>query len=206
MCDYSTKLIAWLDRELEPEEMAAVQQHLPNCEECRANVAKYEQISQAFDAYCRSAISAISESQINRWVPILSAAAAVLVLAATLAVFWRSRVKPSNSVPAFVAPAITAIRSASSPEATAVPSVTSVAKNAAGAHRMKSPTASKSANWVPLQPALEVAIPADSMFPPGAVPLGINFIADVNFAPDGSARQMRLQPRLTAVERSVSQP
>jgi hypothetical protein len=41
--------------------------------------------------------------------------------------------------------------------------------------------------------AIEIAIPAEAMFPPGAMPNGINFIADVRIAPDGSVKQVRLR-------------
>jgi hypothetical protein len=58
---------------------------------------------------------------------------------------------------------------------------------------------------LPPEPAIQIAIPAESMFPPGAVPEGINFTADVSFWPDGSTRQVRLQPRLTGFERRTIQ-
>lgn len=205
MCDYSTKLLAWLDRELEPKQMAAVQQHLPNCPECRASLSKYKLVSQALDDYCHAMIIASQPDRTHRrWVPVLSAAAAVLVVAATAVVFWHSRVQPRNAVRILAAPA-TAVHAASAEAPKLRPAMGAVRKSP-GAHRMNSRSAPQPINWVPLQPALEVAIPADSMFPPGAVPVGVNFIADVSFAPDGSARQMRLRPRLSAVERSASQP
>ncbi len=33
---------------------------------------------------------------------------------------------------------------------------------------------------------VQIAIPADAMFPPGAVPAGFSYITEVSFAPDGS--------------------
>ena len=42
-------------------------------------------------------------------------------------------------------------------------------------------------------PAIQIAIPADSMFPPGAVPEGVNFVASLSLA-DGSVQAIRLQP------------
>lgn len=206
MCDYSTKLVAWLDRELEPEEMAAVQQHLPKCSECRAALAKYERISRALNEYSQVMMNAAQPGRPNRrWVPVMSAAAAILVVAASVAVIWWSRVPPRHAAPVLAVPSATAIHMAPF-EAPELPRPVDAATKPPRAHSTNLPSARRPVNWLPPQPALQVAIPADSMFPPGAVPEGISFIADVNFAPDGSARQMRLRPRLTAIERSASQP
>jgi Putative zinc-finger len=59
------------------------------------------------------------------------------------------------------------------------------------------PSAGNSANvgsWTPAEPAIQIAIPAAAMFPPGAVPEGLTFIADVTIAADGSAQRLRLRP------------
>jgi hypothetical protein len=45
----------------------------------------------------------------------------------------------------------------------------------------------------PVDDAIEIAIPAEAMFPPGVMPDGINFIADLRIAPDGSVKQVRLR-------------
>jgi hypothetical protein len=198
MCDYSTKLVAWLDRELEPEEMAEVQQHLQSCDECRINLAKYQQVSKAFDGYCKAIMTGVPNCGSRRWVPVLSAAAAILVLAVTAALRLRTRVQPPS------APPIAIIRPTESP-AISVPPPAPVTR--VSPHHTAPPTRKATPKWLPPpQPAIQVAIPADSIFPPGAVPEGVNFIADVNFGPDGSARQIRLQPRLTGFERRTIQP
>jgi hypothetical protein len=59
---------------------------------------------------------------------------------------------------------------------------------------------------LPSEPVIQIAIPADEMFPPGAVPQGMNFVADVAIAADGSAERLRLRPRLVGFERSTVQP
>jgi len=59
---------------------------------------------------------------------------------------------------------------------------------------------------MPQEPVIQIAIPADEMFPPGAVPQGMHFIADVTISPDGSAERLRLRPRLAGFERSTVQP
>jgi hypothetical protein len=52
----------------------------------------------------------------------------------------------------------------------------------------------KGSNWLPAAPALEIAIPAEAMFPPGAVPEGVSFTADLTIGADGSAQRVRLLP------------
>lgn len=58
---------------------------------------------------------------------------------------------------------------------------------------------------LPAEPAIQIAVPAEAMFPPGAVPEGVNFIADLTIAADGS-EQVRLRPRLARFERRTTQP
>lgn len=197
MCRYSTKRMAWLDRELDPEQMVELEQHLRHCGECRLHIAKYERASEVFDDYCDAVMNALADRDQRRPIPILSAAAAILVLVATTAVLLRTRVQPLPPSPTGI------VQPAQFPR---VPEPPTPPANAMRPRRATPKLVrTQAGNWLPAPPALEVAIPADSMFPPGAVPEGINFIANVNFAPDGSARQMRLRPRLTAIERSASQ-
>jgi anti-sigma factor RsiW len=200
MCKYSTKLIAWLDRELEPGEMTEVEEHLRDCGECRVQVAKYGQASQILNDYCDAVMNAAPTRDRHRWLPILAAAAAILFLVGTAAVVLRIRVHALPPSPtAIVQPAQLPLVSKPTP-----PPANAMRPR----HVTAKPVRTQAGTGLPLppQPAVEVAIPADAMFPPGAVPEGVNFVADVNFAPDGSARQMRLRPRLTAIERSVPQP
>jgi hypothetical protein len=56
------------------------------------------------------------------------------------------------------------------------------------------------------EPMIQIAIPADEMFPPGAVPEGIHFAADLTIAADGSAERLRLSPRLAVFERRTTLP
>jgi len=51
----------------------------------------------------------------------------------------------------------------------------------------------QAAKWQPTESAVQIAIPADAMFAPGAVPKGMNFIAELSIAPDGSVKQVRLR-------------
>ena len=61
------------------------------------------------------------------------------------------------------------------------------------------------ASWPPAGPAIQIAIPGQAIFPPGALPEGINFVADVSIAADGSAQRLRLQPQLAAFARGSNQ-
>jgi hypothetical protein len=54
---------------------------------------------------------------------------------------------------------------------------------------MKTPNAS----WASAEPSIQIAIPVEAMFPPGAVPEGITFIADLSMAADGSVQGLRLR-------------
>jgi hypothetical protein len=56
------------------------------------------------------------------------------------------------------------------------------------------------------EPAIEIAIPADAMFPPGAVPTGMSFMAELTIAADGTALQLGLHLRPAGFERSANQP
>jgi hypothetical protein len=40
---------------------------------------------------------------------------------------------------------------------------------------------------------VQIAIPAEAMFPPGAAPNEMNFIAELTIAADGSVQQVRLR-------------
>jgi hypothetical protein len=52
--------------------------------------------------------------------------------------------------------------------------------------------------------AIQIAIPAEAMFPPGAMPEGVTFVADVSIGADGSVEQLRLRPRLVRFERGAN--
>jgi hypothetical protein len=57
-----------------------------------------------------------------------------------------------------------------------------------------SPAQSQETLWSPTQPAVQIVIPAEGMFPPGAVPEGFSFVANVSIGPDGSPLALRLRP------------
>lgn len=185
MCEYRTKLIPWLDHELDGEETSEVDAHVQTCKECRNQVAVYGDVSRRFDAYCDATLEAKMPDRMRNWVPALSClvvAAAVLLL-----VFPRARVEAPPVPLAVHAPiaAAVAVRIIA-PEPAA-------GKKILKRHAMKNVPHTTS-NWLPSGGAVEIAIPAEAMFPPGAVPEGMNLVAELSIAPDGSVEGLRLRP------------
>lgn len=64
----------------------------------------------------------------------------------------------------------------------------------------------QNAGEFPAEPPIQIDIPADAMFPPGAVPPGMSFTADLTIASDGSPERLGLRPRLAAFEGRSNQP
>ncbi len=210
MCDFSGKLIAWLDSELPVQDANEVERHLPACSECRSQLEAYKKISAELEAYCDAAITPNAGSGTPAWIPAVSAVGATAALAALFLLLPRTRVEPPSFHP--------------SPEA-AEASSPAVAKAFPAAirpiqrvHRRPAiaPTQVQNSDvalkqnqnfyLLPEEPVIQIAIPADEIFPPGAVPEGMNFSADLAIAADGSADGLRLRPRLIGFERRTTQP
>jgi anti-sigma factor RsiW len=184
MCDFSERLVAWMDGELAENEAAEVERHVGACAECRARVAGYEKVSQSFAAYydatTQTRLATMPNPKFPRWLPIVAATAAAAAIA-LLALLPRSA-KQAPPVPrvATVHPAV---------------DVEPAVEPLPPAHRTHVASHGKAAvaNWAMADPAIQIAIPADSMFPPGAVPEGVNFVANLSLS-DGSVQAIRLQP------------
>jgi len=185
MCDLQAKLVAWLDRELTPEQATAVDRHVDACHECRRLVATYGRVSQTFHAYCDGVMAAKAPRH-TPWVPVL---AGTLIAATAVCVgLLGMRVVP----PAVVAPTIPV---ASAPLPGPPPPVAEpVLHQPAIRRRHPAPHIQELARQEqPIDAAIQIAIPAEAIFPPGSVPDGINFIADLRIAPDGSVKQVSLR-------------
>jgi anti-sigma factor RsiW len=185
MCEYRGKLIAWLDRELSSEEAAQVEGHVRACKECRNQVAVYGDMSRRFDAYCDATLEAKMPRRMPDWVPALSGV--VVTAAVLLLVFPRARVEAPPIQPPVHTPIAAAV------------SVRDIVPEPAARKKTLKRSATKSvpgktSNWLPNGAAVEIAIPAEAMFPPGAVPEGMNLIAELSIAPDGSVERLRLRP------------
>jgi hypothetical protein len=243
MCDFSGKLIAWMDGELPEREATFVERHLDGCAGCRSRLRAYRQASSAFDAYCDAstdwkgtATAPPARRGAPPWMPIAAGAAAAIAaflgLLLALPPHRRGRGPVTNaaitatsisSVPAqskaaasvTMAPGREEVRSANG--STMEPAAANAThgklmrrEHAAAAKLVHHTLAARgpvpSAELQPAQPAIEIAIPMDAMFPPGAVPEGVSFVADVTLGADGSAERLRLQPRLLKFERTVTRP
>jgi anti-sigma factor RsiW len=210
MCDYSEKLIAWLDRELPAEETSEVEQHVQACSQCLSDVDTYKRVSNEFDAYCEETIALSEQRGTHHWVVMASAACAVAALVALFLALPRTHVELPMVRPPQVA-AVTSPDVATNGMSVAASPIRSAHRRHAVPPAQMQKEDSSSAQtqngyFQPDEPVVQIAIPAEEMFPPGAVPEGMHFVADLTIAADGSAERLRLRPRLARFERSTTQP
>jgi anti-sigma factor RsiW len=213
MCEFSGKLVAWLDRELPAEEAAEVERHLENCSECRAGVEAYRSVSGEISEYCDAALASSARNVAPQWwKPVALSAGAVAALVALFLAMPRTHVAPSE----FHAPQVTMAvpRIVVAPATPApVPAISvqrvhrrQIAAPVSVREPDATPALHQNAYMLPDEPMIQIAIPADEMFPPGAVPEGMHFVADMTIAPDGSADRLQLRPRLAGFERRTTKP
>lgn len=183
MCDLKPKLIAWLDHELPENQAAEVHSHVQACEECQAEREKYEQVSQTFDAYCDAVLSAKTPRSALRWVPAVSGALLAISATVFILTFQRTRLEPPPALIQAVAAAPVSV----------LPSE-SVAPKTFRRRRPVAPVQARVARWQPVETAVQITIPAETMFAPGAIPEGMNFVAELSIGPDGSVERLRLRP------------
>jgi anti-sigma factor RsiW len=179
MCEYSEKLVAWLDRELPPDEAVRLERHLHSCSECPQRIAAYEEVSATLAGYCDGVVAASSTRRrgLSIWAGAGAVAAALLLLSLI----------PHTSVDRIMIPPPPGI----TPPAIAFEQAHIAARNVAR-RRIGKPMQVQ--NATEQLPEIEIAIPADALFPPGAVPEGFQFVADIGIGADGSAQSLRLRP------------
>jgi len=166
MCDFSGKLIAWLDQELTATEAVEVERHVGHCAECRLAVRSYREISEAFLHCYVETMTAQPGRKPWGWIAAAGGIAAAILLgivldqrpAETLAI------QPPPPPPAPIS-------------AYETPVYEKPVRRAAASMPIVKP------QWTPVEPTVEVALPADALFPPGAVPAGFSFIADIRPQP-----------------------
>jgi hypothetical protein len=183
MCDAQAKLIAWLDRELSPDELVDLDHHIKGCQDCRGRLAAYRQVTETFAVYCDAVVAAKTRRRVGRWVPVL--ASTVVAAAVILLTFPQKRVEPPPVLTAKVA-------AASVPVPTPHAAEFAPRKTIHKRHAVP-PVQEQTVKWQPTETAVQIAIPAEAMFPPGAMPNGMNFIAELSIAADGSVKQVRLR-------------
>jgi hypothetical protein len=230
MCEFTGKLIAWIDGELGTGEAAQLEQHLAACAECRNCVAECRRVSGVFAQYCEAMAAAEEASAARRWAPVLCGVAAVAAafVALVLAV-PRARVA-SPALRLATPPASVASASSAAAQAEAPPAEVTTTHSASHRELRRhseldarsrvaakaafprpcpaetcgpAPTDAQPASWLANGAAIQIAIPAEAMFPPGALPEGVNFVADVSLGADGTVEQLRLQPRLIRFEKGA---
>jgi anti-sigma factor RsiW len=181
MCDCSEKLIAWLDRELPENEAAELALHVQDCTECRGRVEAFKKVDRVFEAYCDEFITPSVGHSLPRWVPALSGVAAVFALFLFFPRGDRFERHPVDDP------------MARAPVVRQSPPPPPVGKKIHRSHPVAAPQI-RAANWTSAEPTIQIAIPAEAMFAPGAIPEGVSLTAEFSIAADGSAQDLRLRP------------
>ena len=91
MCEYSKRLVTWMDGELSESEAAEVEQHVRACPACRQCVSACEEICREFAAYYAAFTQTrpvARRQKVSGWVPI---AASMVAVAAMLAIAFVPR-------------------------------------------------------------------------------------------------------------------
>ena len=173
-------LEAWLDGELPEAEAAEVTRHMEACADCRKQARTYTQLTEALVDY-RATAPARRWPRIAAWV---GAAAAAVILAVVL---WP---RP-HTVPAVagLGPQVPASRP---PAPLVQPVKQKKPVRPAVVHKKRAPARLDPPGYT--GPVIRVAIPADALFAPCAVPPGTQIYADLTLSADGSPRELRLLP------------
>jgi anti-sigma factor RsiW len=203
MCEFSSKLVAWLDGELPDREAVGIERHLRACLECQERLDRYKNVSEMVRAYCDATLDKRKlNGALPSWVPVLGAAASLALL---LAIFAYQSVQ---RLPAH--PSTLAVATAPKVVAAVAPSAKVLIPANRKPLKRALPVSSRSRvesreTRLPAEPAIEIAIPANAVFPPGALPPGFGFVAEVRIASDGSAQELSLHPELTGFQGGPNQ-
>jgi Putative zinc-finger len=238
MCDFSGKLIAWMDGELRERDAADVERHLSDCGKCCDLLVAYRQASGAFEAFCEATFAARTRrAGMSRQALVACVAAGVAAAIAVLLLWPLERVaqtparrapaagtmhaaeegangrsvEPPAAISARAETALPAVRTENTANEARRPYSSQVSpKQSPGSQRQitpaPEPSPSQSADAFPAEPPIQIDIPADAMFPPGAFPPGMTFSADLTISADGSPERLGLRPRLAGFERRTNQP
>lgn len=183
MCEFSTKIVAWLDQELPADEAVALEQHVAACSECRELTDRCQEASRAF-ALCVEGVPVLETGHARNRKVLLAASAVVAASVALFLIVPRHPVDPALRIQVS-APAAPAIVLPARPS----PSLAAVSKP-----RSVKRTAAPVQTWMPVEPTISIAIPSDALFPPGAVPEGFAFVGDLSLAADGTPALIAFRP------------
>jgi Putative zinc-finger len=179
MCKFSSKLIPWLDNELPDAAAAAMDQHVVACRECREQADAFRRVSRSFAVYAR-AVPPLAASSSRRWLLVPAAVAAAMLAVVLL---WprgpantRLQVRRRETV---------------APIPVVAPHETAIAVHRS---RVRRRLPKPAAAWQPVEPTIQIVIPADALFPPGAFPEGVGFVADLRLATGGSVGGLVVRP------------
>ena len=216
MCEFCGRLVAWIDGEVDAGEAAEIERHVKACAECRSCLAEFRRVSGEFAAYCEAVLKSEERVQRIAWVPLRWAAVMACAAGLILAVLVRHDTgTQKQSFRAAVATDSPKPLSARVTESEPAPLTSGhrTRRHAVEAHAKPlaaccapAKAAMESANWVSAEPSVQIAIPAAAMFPPGAMPDGMTFVADLSISADGSARQVLLQPQVFESQKRGSKP
>ncbi len=192
MCEISRKLIAWLDGELPADEAAGIGRHLRGCAECRSELSVYERLSDALDAYCEAGFAASKprKAQFDEYLkPVMWGAGAAAAAALVVLLIALPRVRKERPVaqPTLAPPTVRT----ETVEGAVVPEIPGKTIHR---RRASAPGQSQEARGTFTEPAIQITIPAEAVFPPGAVPEGVSYVADVRIPANGPAEQLLVWP------------
>jgi|ERR1700733_2168170 len=190
MCDFSEKVVAWLDGELPADMAAELGLHVGACLECASRMNDCNRISAAVSSYC-------GVSHPRRALP-LNALAIATAAVAVLAIFLvRPHSRAIQPAPLPAPPSNPALV----PHESAATAVAAPIKHFRRGRPVPSPQNTERRQSFET-PTVQIAIPAESLFLPGAAPQGVVFVADLTIGPDNSAQPAHLQPEFIELERS----
>lgn len=186
MCEQKN-LIAWLDGELDTAEADAVREHVVSCGQCTERVRAFREVSQDVQAYMLVAPAAIPAQRTRlKWAGV--AAAAAIAATILVSIFLRPHDQEHKIAGQQIVP---------NPVREVMPEPPRVAQPVVPRKRRirhAVPVAPVQSTEYSEGPVIRVAIPADQLFAPGAVPAGVEIFADMALAPDGSIRELRVLP------------
>lgn len=207
MCEYSGKLVAWIDGEVSTGEASEIARHVTECAECRNCVAELRSASAKFEECCEAVLQA-SEQREGVWRKRAVLAAAAAILLAFGVTHWRRPLAPPAQPPSEAASATT---TAPAVQASVASESNHDKRNVKRHHHRSAPAALQARAQMPRErsasdePALRIAIPAEAIFAPGALPDGMIFVADLSIGADGRVEQLRLVPQPIPLEGRLEQ-